>query len=121
MASSLITVHSVGPVAVVRFAIPRIHEDEQAQLLGEQFTSLVEDHGCRRVVINFAGLDFITNIVIHKLLTLFRKLQAADGRLVLCGMQPVVQQYFEITRLDRVFAILPNEEAALRAEQERGE
>jgi len=121
MTSPLITVHAVGPVTVVRFAVRHIREFGQAQSLGEQLASLVEDHGCRRVVVNFAALEVVSELVISRLLFLRMKLGTVNGRLVLCGMQPVVQQYFEAFRLDRFFSIFPNEESALREELAGGE
>jgi anti-sigma B factor antagonist len=38
-----------------------------------------------------------------------------NGELRLCGLQQPVRMIFELTRLDRVFEIFPNEEEALRA------
>jgi anti-anti-sigma regulatory factor len=42
-----------------------------------------------------------------------KRVQAAEGRLILCGLHPFVREAFHDSRLERVFEISDDLEAAL--------
>jgi anti-sigma B factor antagonist len=78
--------------------------------LGELFVS-----GSRapRVLLNFRHIDFVTSTFINRLLVLRRTIQDARGRLLLCGLNPVIQEIFEINRLGNLFDVFSNEQDAI--------
>jgi len=43
-----------------------------------------------------------------------RKVQGVRGKLVLCNISKEIREVFEITKLDKLFTILPDEAAALQ-------
>ena len=65
-------------------------------------------HSCRalRVVVDLSGLDFINSAMMAGLLVLRRRVLAAKGRLVLCGLSPHVPTVFARTQLNSLFEIV---------------
>ena len=63
----------------------------------------------------FLGFFGAVHAALGKLITLNRKVQAVRGKLVLCNISKEIREVFEITKLDKLFTILPDEQAALQA------
>ena len=62
-----------------------------------------------------ANVEYLSSAALGKLITLNKKLQNAKGKLILCAIDPQIHEVFEITKLDRFFKIIKDEQAALQA------
>lgn len=85
-------------------------EQKDVERLGE---SLVAARDVPRVVVNLSNLDYVSSLLMAKLLVLNRRLQGTGGALILCAMQPYVRQAFCSTKLDTLFEIADDEGTAL--------
>ncbi len=108
-------VEQIGDVTVVNFIDRKILDEQNIQIIGEQLFSLVEEEGCRKLLLNFGNVEFLSSAALGKLITLNKKLQAAKGRLILCNIDPQIHEVFEITKLDKFFNIQKEEQTALQA------
>lgn len=108
-------VESIGDVTVVNFVDRKILDEQNIQIIGEQLFSLVDEQGYRKILLNFANVDYLSSAALGKLITLNKKLQAANGKLILCNIDTQIYEVFEITKLDRFFKIEKEEQAALQA------
>lgn len=75
--------------------------------------ALVRSEGAPRVVVDLSDLDVVSSSLIARLVALNKRVRAAKGRLILCGLHPFVREAFFDSSLNRVFEILDDEEAAL--------
>jgi anti-sigma B factor antagonist len=75
----------------------------------------VDEEGCRKLLLNFGNVEFLSSAALGKLITLNKKLLAAKGRLILCNIDPQIHEVFEITKLDKFFNIQKEEQTALQA------
>ena len=94
-----------GDSTVVKFVDPMIMKEEIITAIGAQLFSLVEEQGRRKIILNFANVEYLASFVLGKFLSLNRKLKAAGGQLILCNLHPDVYKVFEISRLDKYFEI----------------
>ena len=94
-----------GDSTVVKFVDPMIMKEEIITAIGAQLFSLVEEQGRRKIILNFANVEYLASFVLGKFLSLNRKLKAAGGQLILCNLHPDVHKVFEISRLDKYFEI----------------
>lgn len=108
-------VSSVGDVTVVHFMDQKIIEDLGIQELGQELFQLVEVEKCKKLVLNFSSVDFLSSAALGKLITLDKKVKAQGGMLKLCNIRPEIYEVFAITRLNRLFDIKDDEAAALAA------
>jgi len=108
-------VEQIGDVTVVNFIDRKILDEQNIQIIGEQLFSLVDEEGCRKLLLNFGNVEFLSSAALGKLITLNKKLQAAKGRLILCNIDPNIYEVFEITKLNKLFNIQKEEQAALQA------
>src|SRR4029450_4630767 len=89
-------VEDIGDITVVNFVDRKILDEQNVQVLGEQPFSLAAELGPRRVLLHV-------------------RRPAARGGLSLCGIAKEIQEVFEITKLDKLFTIHKEEQAALQA------
>jgi anti-sigma B factor antagonist len=100
-----IEVEDVGDVAVVTF-VDRVIAGEEVHPVFETLRRLVEELGRRKVLLNFGGIEYLSSAALGKLITLHRKLQAVQGKLVLCKIARDILDVFRITKLDRFFTLI---------------
>ena len=65
------------------------------------------------LVINLEAVSYMDSSGIGTLVEVFRRVKAYDGRLALCRINSRVRSLFEITKLDKFFAIYDTEAEAL--------
>ena len=107
-------VEPIGDVTVVNFVDRKILDEQNIQIIGEQLFSLVDEQGLRKILLNFANVEYLSSAALGKLITLNKKLQQAGGKLILCNIDPQIFEVFEITKLDRFFKIIKEEQAACK-------
>jgi anti-sigma B factor antagonist len=107
-------VEDIGDVTVVNFVDRKILDEQNIQVIGEQLFSLVDNSGRRKVLLNFSNVEYLSSAALAKLITLNKKLQQVNGRLVLCNIDPQIYEVFEITKLNRLFEIQGDEQAGLQ-------
>ena len=69
--------------------------------------------GARRLVLNFAGLEYMNSGGIGMLVTLLVRANRQRQQLAAYGLSEHYREIFELTRLDEAIAIYDNEESAL--------
>ena len=69
------------------------------------------------VVLDFAGVRFVNSSNIAKLLALRKRILAAEGRLLFCGVKDHVWSAFLVTGLDKLFEQAPDVSTALASIQ----
>jgi anti-sigma B factor antagonist len=74
---------------------------------------LLEKH--RRVVFDMSELTFVDSSGCGALLSCLRKVQEAQGELLLCRVSRQVQDLFKVVRMDQVFRIFESREEAVEA------
>src|ERR1700689_4267820 len=89
-------VEDIGDVTVVNFTDRKILDEQNIQIIGEQLFSLVDESGRRKVLLNFGNVEYLSSAALGKLITLNRKLQAVQGKLVLCKIAKDILDVFKI-------------------------
>jgi len=71
------------------------------------------DAGERRVVIDMAGVEYISSAGLRVLLVAAKRLKPPAGALVLCGLGPGVRTVLELAGFTSLFAVEPARAQAL--------
>jgi anti-anti-sigma factor len=107
-------VRTVERTAVVRFEDAEIlFEEGIVQTVGRELHRLIEDEGHTRLVVDFAGVRYLSSEVLGIMAGLWREIDPVRGSIVLCGLDPLLREMVRITHLDRVFDICGDEAEAL--------
>jgi anti-anti-sigma factor len=100
-------------VTVARFTEKRLLDAGDIALLGEKLLRLV-DSGCRRLLISFAEVDYVSNGALSALLAVRRKMLQAGGTLRLCELSDNVMEHLSVRQFHKLFDIQPDEASALQ-------
>jgi anti-sigma B factor antagonist len=68
-----------------------------------------------RLLLDFAGVNYIDSSGLATLIEYFQSVQAFGGKLALASLSPRVKNVFEIVRLEQIFALYPDIPTALAA------
>ena len=71
------------------------------------------DGGARDLLVDFAGVDYISSAGLRVFLVLAKRMRDLKGRLVLCGMPEPVRQVFHLAGFMPLFSVEPSRDAAL--------
>jgi stage II sporulation protein AA (anti-sigma F factor antagonist) len=68
--------------------------------------------GDRRVVLDLAGLDYISSAGLRLVLLAAKRLKQAGGRLALCGLRPQIREVFEISGFVSILTVVGSRQEA---------
>jgi anti-sigma B factor antagonist len=88
-----------------------LHESPRVK---EKLDPLIEQK-LPRVLIDLTGVSYIDSSGIAVLIDAMQRIHAHGGQLALFGMRENVRGVFEIARLDQIFRIFPDKDAAVGA------
>ncbi len=108
-----IEVSESASVSVIRFLDQKIIDPEAIQELGQELFDLVERDDCKKLVLNFENVEFLSSAALGKLITFEKKSKRNDAQLILTNISPEIFQVFAITNLDKLFQIKDSEADAL--------
>src|SRR6476659_3620151 len=69
----------------------------------------------RRLVVDLSEVTYIDSAGLAALIEAMQKVEGYGGKFLVAGLQETVRSIFEISRLDQVFQIFPDADAALRS------
>src|SRR5881396_2507741 len=69
----------------------------------------------KRLVVDLSRVTYIDSAGLAALIEGMQKVEGYGGKFLLAGLQETVRSIFEISRLDQVFQIFPDADAALRS------
>ncbi len=102
----------VGEVAIVKLA-GRL--DSSAAPPAEESFAKMLGGGTPRLAIDLSRLDYISSAGLRVLLVVAKKVQQANGKMVLFGLLPNVREVFAVSGFDKIFAIQSDAAAAVAA------
>jgi len=108
-----IEVSESASVNVIRFLDQKIIDPEAIQELGQELFDLVERDDCKKLVLNFENVEFLSSAALGKLITFEKKSKRNGAQLILTNISPEIFQVFAITNLDKLFQIKDSEADAL--------
>jgi len=69
----------------------------------------------RRLVVDLSRVSYIDSAGLGAIIEAMREVEAYGGKFALAGMQETVRSIFKMLRLDQIFLIFPDVDAALAA------
>lgn len=79
--------------------------DASSQAAAERFLEDVVAQGSHRVVLDCAGLEFISSAGVRALLTLVKRVKPLGGAVSVCAARPHVRQLLEFSGLKALLSI----------------
>ena len=100
-------------VRVVEFTNNRILDEANIAEIGNSLGVLIEERHPPKLLLDFATVDHLSSAALGMLINANKKIKEKNGQLRLANIKPQILEVFVITKLNKLFKILPNREEAL--------
>jgi len=67
-----------------------------------------------QIIVDCTNMDYISSSGLRVFLTALKKINAANGKFFLCGLQDTIQEIFKISGFTSIFKIFDNQEEVLK-------
>lgn len=104
-----------GEAVIAGVGVPLLTEELNLEVVGHELFALVEQFGCRRLIISLGNVKMVTSAGLGKLITVHRKMHRHNGTVIFCDIQPAVEEVLETSRLITYLRVAPNVDAAVAA------
>jgi anti-sigma B factor antagonist len=108
-------IEQVGAVTIARLIRPDYVDEETVGSTGNELFHLVEEQGCRRLVLSLTKMKRAGSAMLGKIIWLHKKMHTAGGKLVLCCIDSTLYEAFQALQLTRLFRIFDSEQEALQS------
>ncbi|HKG08672.1 MAG TPA: STAS domain-containing protein [Pedobacter sp.] len=93
-------------------------EEKEANLSqSEHFKKLIlQDirQGSRKIIISFSNVEYVDSSFLGALVAILKELLPHNGKLVLIGLNDDIVNLFQLTRLDKIFILKNDLDAAIK-------
>jgi anti-sigma B factor antagonist len=100
-----VQIERIDDALVVHFHDSTITGELAISGLGEELYAVVGRPDCRKLVLDFSNVDFLSSAMLGKLVIINRKMKEKGGALRLCSVCPNIRLIFKYTVLDTIFDI----------------
>jgi anti-sigma B factor antagonist len=108
-------VKRLDKVTQVEFIDRNILDEANIQAIGEEIGQIIDAEPNPRLLISFANVDHLSSAALGTLITINNKVRDRAGQLRLANIDPQIYEVFVITRLNKLFNIHENTDAALKS------
>ena len=90
-------------------------DQETCEGFRDEITGYVERCASEKdaLILDLAGLEYVSSAGLRSLLIASRQMKAAQGRILVADMQPMVAEIFAISHFDLMFDVVPTVRDAL--------
>lgn len=110
-----IAVLSHGPIKIVEFTQSRILDEANIAEIGTKVGEVIEAEHRPRLILDFRNVDHLSSAALGMLINANNKIKEKNGQLRLCDIRRQILEVFSITKLDKLFKILPDRNAAVHS------
>jgi anti-sigma B factor antagonist len=108
-----VSVSSQKDIRIVEFTNNKILDEGNITDIGATLGSLIDEVGQPKLLLDFATVDHLSSAALGMLINVNNKIKQKNGQLRLANIKPQIFEVFVITKLNKLFRILPNRAEAL--------
>ncbi|MGQ0636780.1 MAG: STAS domain-containing protein [Planctomycetaceae bacterium] len=102
-----------GDAIVVGVGVPLLTEELNLDQFGHELFALVDQFGCRKLVVSMREVKMVTSAGLGKMITVHRKMHRHGGTVVFCDLQPAVEEVLQTSQLITYLHVASNVDAAV--------
>ncbi len=100
-------------ISVVEFTENKILDEMNINDIGQALGDLIATKDRPRLMLDFANVDHLSSAALGMLINVNNRIKQQNGQLRLSNIKPQILEVFMITKLNRLFRILPSRAEAL--------
>lgn len=102
-------------ISIVEFRDNRILDELNISQIGQALIKISDSRDRPKLLLDFAHVDHLSSAALGMLINVNNHIKARNGQLRLAGIRPQIMEVFQITKLNRLFRILPGRAEALKS------
>jgi anti-sigma B factor antagonist len=102
-----------GTVTVATFLEASMLDATSIEGLGNQLEKAIKERPQIKLVIDLSNVDYVCSAVLGRLVKIFKIVKDNKGKMKLAGIKSNILHVFKITKLDKMFEILPTRKKAV--------
>ena len=115
MAKGKLLVSRQGDIGVVMIQQKQFLGDDVINQFAGEVMNLIDRQGYAKLVLDFQSVEYLSSKMLGKLMAIYKRLQAEKGGLALCRIRPDLMEVFEVTQLDKVLNLQPDQGRAIQS------
>jgi anti-sigma B factor antagonist len=108
-----VSVQNHKDISVVQFTNNRILDEANIAEIGNTLKALIEEKDHPKLLLDFSTVDHLSSAALGMLINANNSIKQRNGQLRLTNIKPQIYEVFVITKLNKLFRILPSREEAL--------
>lgn len=100
-------------VRIVEFTNNRILDEANIAEIGQTLGSLIDEGDNPKLLLDFASVDHLSSAALGMLINANNRIREKSGQLRMTNIKPQILEVFVITKLNKLFRILPSRAEAL--------
>ncbi|HRK32376.1 MAG TPA: STAS domain-containing protein [Tepidisphaeraceae bacterium] len=108
-----ISVVSHKNIQIVEFTNNKILDEANIEDIRKTLDSLIDEAERPSLLLDFVTVDHLSSAALGMLINTNNRVKSKNGQLRLANIKPQIMEVFVITKLNKLFKILPTREEAL--------
>ena len=100
-------------VRLVEFTNNKILDEANIKEIGDGLNALVDERPNPKLLLDFATVDHLSSAALGMLINVNKRVKERNGQLRLANIKPQIFEVFVITKLNKLFRIMPTRSEAL--------
>jgi len=100
-------------IRVVNFTNNKILDEGNIASIQESLNALIDENENPRLLLDFSTVDHLSSAALGMLINVNNRVRQKNGQLRLANIKPQIFEVFVITKLNKLFKILPTKTEAL--------
>ena len=100
-------------IRVVQFTNNRILDEANIADIGSSLNALIDEKNNPKLLLDFNTVDHLSSAALGMLINANKRIREKNGQLRLANIKPQIFEVFVITKLNKLFKILPNRDDAM--------
>jgi anti-sigma B factor antagonist len=110
--ASPVSITTDKDIRVVEFTQSKILDEGNIAEIGNTLRGLAEEREHPKILLDFANVDHLSSAALGMLINVNNLIKGRNGQLRLAGIRPQIYEVFVITKLNKIFRILPTRDEA---------
>ncbi|MBV8782410.1 MAG: STAS domain-containing protein [Phycisphaerae bacterium] len=98
---------------MLALTLPHPMDDERLDQLNAQLAEALVSGTDRTWIVDLSAVSYLNSAMLGWMVNLRHKIRAGQGRLILCGMSPAIEELFHNSAMQRLFLIVKDRKTAL--------
>jgi anti-sigma B factor antagonist len=100
-------------IRIVEFTNNKILDEQNIKEIGDALSAMIADREFPKILLDFANVDHLSSAALGMLINVNKGIKEKNGQLRLTNIKPEIFEVFVITKLNKLFRIMPTRAEAV--------